>query len=101
MKAPLTLAVGALRLERRLVLLLLAAVTLTAALVFPTEALPRVGLSLPFIPSAAGGLALTDAASGPGDAQRLALVELLQVLRALGWTALAIAGMTVLALYTI
>ena len=101
MRAPLSLALEALRLERRLVLLLLAAVTLTAALVFPTEALPRLGLQLDPIAPAIGGLPLTDAATGPSDAQRRSLVELLELLRALGWAALAVAALTVLALYAV
>ena len=100
MKAPFLLAARSLRLERRLVLVLLAAVTLTAALVVPTETLPRLGLRLEEIPSLADAIALTDAAQGPADAQRRSLAELLEMLRALGWAALGVSGLTVLSLYT-
>jgi hypothetical protein len=100
MKAPFLLAARSLRLERRLVLGLLAAVTLTAALVVPTETLPRLGLRLEEIPSLADAIALTDAAQGPADAQRRSLAELLEMLRALGWAALGVSGLTVLSLYT-
>ena len=101
MKTTLTLALEALRLERRLALLLLAAVTMTAALVFPTEALPHLGLHLTPIASAAGGLPLSDGAIGPAAAQQRSLTELLELLRALGWAALGVAGLTILALYAI
>jgi hypothetical protein len=101
MKAPFLLAAASLRLERRLVLVLLAAVALTAALVFPTETLLRLGLRLDEIPSLAGAIALSDAAQGPAAAQRQSLAELLEILRALGWAALGVTGLTVLSLYTV
>jgi hypothetical protein len=100
-KAPFHLAAASLRLERRLVLILLAAVTLTAALVFPTELLPRLELRLEAMPSAAGAIAFSDAAQGPADAQRRTLAELLVMLRILGWAALGLTGLTVLSLYTV
>jgi len=73
MSAPFHLAAASLRLERRLVFLLLAAVALTAALVVPTELLPHAGLRLEEIPSLAGAIALSDAAQGPAEAQSLML----------------------------
>ena len=101
MSAPFHLAAASLRLERRLVFLLLAAVTLTAALVFPTELLPRAGLRLEEIPSLAGAIALSDAAQGPTEAQQRTLADLLELLRALGWAALGITSLTILSLYTV
>ena len=101
MKAPFLLAAASLRLERRLVLVLLAAVALTAALVFPTETLLRLGLRLDEIPSLAGAIALSDAAQGPAELQRRSLAELLELLRALGWAALGASGLTIFSLYTV
>jgi hypothetical protein len=101
MKAPIVLAATSLRLERRLLLIVLAAVSLTAALVLPTESLQRLSLHLEEIPSLAGAVALPDVAQGPADAQRRSLTGLLELLRALGWTALGVAGLTILSLYTI
>ncbi|HEX5818185.1 MAG TPA: FtsX-like permease family protein [Gemmatimonadales bacterium] len=101
MTAPFRLAAASLRLERRLLLLLLAAVTLTAALVVPTELLPRLGLRLETIPSLAGAIALTDAAQGPTEAQHRTLADLLAMLRSLGWAALGVAGLTILSLYAV
>jgi len=100
MRAPILLAAASLRLERRLVLVVLAAVSLTAALVLPTETLLRLDLRLEEIPSLAGAIALSDAARGPADAQGRSLAELLQILRGLGWTALGVAGLTIISLYT-
>jgi hypothetical protein len=101
MSAPFHLAAASLRLERRLVFLLLAAVALTAALVVPTELLPHAGLRLEEIPSLAGAIALSDAAQGPAEAQQRTLADLLQLLRTLGWTALGVTSLTILSLYTV
>jgi putative ABC transport system permease protein len=101
MRAPILLAAASLRLERRLALVVLAAVSFTAALVVSTETLPRVGLRLAEVPSLAGAVALSDWAQGPADAQRRSVAELLEMLRALGWVALGVTGLTIFSLYSV
>jgi hypothetical protein len=98
-RASLVLARDALRVERGPVILLLAAVAVTAAAAVPAEVLPRLGLSLAPLPSAAGALAPSAFASGPARTQAQVLADLLGVLRGVGWTAVAVAALSVLSLF--